>query len=140
VTESVLLADAERAEALLAELKAIGVRIALDDFGTGFSSLSYLKRLPVDMIKIDKSFLDGIPLNVRDCALVDAVLTLGARLDHSIVAEGVETDQQRDWLVRHGCRYLQGFLFSRPVPRAAFLSLCQQRFDVAPSLEASIGF
>lgn len=140
VTESVLLADVERAEELLAELKAIGVSIALDDFGTGFSSLSYLKRLPVDVIKIDKSFIDEIPLNVRDCALVDAVLTLGARLDHSIVAEGVETDGQRDWLVRHGCRYLQGFLFSRPVPRAEFLSLCQQRFNVAPSLEASIGF
>ena len=140
VTESVLLADAERAETLLAELKAIGVRIALDDFGTGFSSLSYLKRLPVDMIKIDKSFIDEIPLNVRDCALVDAVLTLGERLDHLIVAEGVESAEQRDWLVNHGCRQLQGYLFSHPVPRTAFLALSRQCYDVTPSLEASIGF
>ena len=140
VTEGVLLADAERTEALLAELKAIGVSIALDDFGTGFSSLSYLKRLPVDMIKIDKSFIDEIPVNVRDCALVDAVLTLGERLDHAIVAEGVETTQQRDWLVNHGCRYLQGYLFSRAIPRADFLTLSQQRYDTTPSLEASIGF
>ncbi len=140
VTESVLLEDAERAETLLAELQAIGVRIALDDFGTGFSSLSYLKRLPVDMIKIDKSFIDEIPVNVRDCALVDAVLTLGERLDHAIVAEGVESEQQRDWLVNHGCRYLQGYLFSPAVARVDFLALSQQRYDMAPSLETSIGF
>ena len=140
MTESALLEDAERAERLLSDLKALGVRIALDDFGTGFSSLSYLKRLPVDLIKIDKSFIKEIPSNVRDCALVSAVLTLGDRLDHAIVAEGVETVQQRDWLVAHGCRFLQGYLFSKPVPRDVFLALSTQRYDVAPSLDASIGF
>jgi diguanylate cyclase (GGDEF)-like protein len=128
MTESALLEDARRAEQLLAELKALGVRIALDDFGTGFSSLAYLKRLPVDTIKIDKSFLDDIPYGPRDCALVEAILTLGRELGSAIVAEGIEQAQQRDWLVARGCRYLQGYLFSRPVPRDAFLAVCQQTF------------
>lgn len=140
MTESALLEDTARAERLLKALKALGVTIALDDFGTGFSSLSYLKRLPVDLIKIDKSFIDEIPRNMRDCALVDAVLTLGERLNHAIVAEGVESERQRDWLVTHGCRYLQGYLFSRPVPRDRFLALSRQRFDTSPSVQASIGF
>ena len=140
MTESALLEDTERAEKLLRDLKRIGVSIALDDFGTGFSSLSYLKRLPVDLIKIDKSFIDEIPRDVRDCALVDAVLTLGGRLDHAIVAEGVETELQRDWLVGHGCRYLQGYLFSRPLPRADFLALSGRRFATGPSYGSSIGF
>ena len=139
VTESALLQDVGRAEQLLVQLREIGVRVALDDFGTGFSSLSYLKRLPVDVIKVDKSFIDEVPANVRDCALVDAVLTLGDRLDHAIVAEGVETESQRDWLVMHGCRYLQGFLFSRPVPRPRFLDLTDAVFETAPTAVASVG-
>ena len=140
VTESALLQDTQRAEELLAALKDIGVHVALDDFGTGFSSLSYLKRLPIDLIKIDKSFIDEIPGNVRDCALVDAVLTLGDRLEHPIVAEGVETERQRDWLVMHGCRYLQGYLYSKPVPRDAFLELSEQAFETMPSRLASAKF
>jgi EAL domain-containing protein (putative c-di-GMP-specific phosphodiesterase class I) len=133
MTESALLEDAQRAEQLLAELKALGVRIALDDFGTGFSSLAYLKRLPVDTIKIDKSFLDDIPFGPRDCALVEAILTLGRELGSAIVAEGIEQAQQRDWLVARGCRYLQGYLFSRPVPRDAFLALCLETFVTGSS-------
>jgi len=133
MTESALLEDARRAEQLLAELKALGVRIALDDFGTGFSSLAYLKRLPVDTIKIDKSFLDDIPYGPRDCALVEAILTLGRELGSAIVAEGIEQAQQRDWLVERGCRYLQGYLFSRPVPRDAFLAVCQQTYVTGSS-------
>ena len=77
--------------------------IAVDDFGTGFSSLAYLKRLPVDTIKIDKSFLDDIPYGPRDCALVESILTLGRELGSEVVAEGIEQAQQRDWLVDRGC-------------------------------------
>lgn len=128
MTESILLEDAERAEALLAQLRDIGVRIALDDFGTGFSSLSYLKRLPIDLIKIDKSFIDDVPDDPRDCALVEVVLNIGERFDNAIVAEGVETPQQRDWLVAHGCRYLQGYLFSRAVPGAEFVAMSGEVF------------
>ncbi len=129
ITESILLEDAERAERLLAVLKDLGVKIALDDFGTGFSSLSYLKRLPVDVIKIDKSFIDDIPHNPRDCALVGAILELGERLGNGVIAEGVETAEQREWLVSHGCRSLQGFLFSRPVAAGTFLQLAQQAYQ-----------
>ncbi|MGB5570428.1 MAG: bifunctional diguanylate cyclase/phosphodiesterase, partial [Sedimenticolaceae bacterium] len=131
MTESALIEDSVRAELLLASLKDLGVRIALDDFGTGFSSLSYLKRLPVDAIKIDKSFIDDIPTSERDAALVDAILTLGDRLNNDIIAEGVETVQQRDWLVAHGCRYLQGYYFSKPLPQARFLELAVGRCDLA---------
>jgi diguanylate cyclase (GGDEF)-like protein len=136
MTESALLEDARRAEALLASLRQLGVKIALDDFGTGFSSLSYLKRLPVDTIKIDKSFIDDVPQGARDRALVEAILTLGRELGTAIVAEGVEQPQQRDWLVAHGCGYLQGYLFSRPLPRAAFLSFAD-RAPVAPATAGS---
>lgn len=123
MTESALIEDAARAERLLVSLKAIGVQIALDDFGTGFSSLSYLKSLPVDAIKIDKSFIDDLPSGDRSAALVEAVLTLGERLHNDIVAEGVETQAQRDWLVEHGCRFLQGYYFSRPQPQSRFLQI-----------------
>lgn len=132
MTESALLEDTRRAEQLLIELKALGIRIALDDFGTGFSSLAYLKRLPIDTIKIDKSFLDDIPYGPRDCALVEAILTLGRELGSAIVAEGIEQAQQRDWLVAHGCGYLQGYLFSRPLPRDGFLAVSSQTFVTGP--------
>ena len=128
MTESILLEDAGRAEALLAKLREIGVRIALDDFGTGFSSLSYLKRLPIDLIKIDKSFIDDVPDDPRDCALVEVVLNIGERFDNAIVAEGVEQPRQRDWLVAHGCRYLQGYLFSKAVPGVDFIALSDTVF------------
>jgi len=127
MTESALIEDSARGQVLLASLKAIGVQIALDDFGTGFSSLSYLKNLPVDAIKIDKSFIDDLPDGERGGALVEAILTLGERLHNAIIAEGVETVEQRDWLVAHGCRYLQGYYFSRPLPAAEFLALARER-------------
>jgi diguanylate cyclase (GGDEF)-like protein len=122
MTESALIDELKHAEMLLEGLKAIGVRLALDDFGTGFSSLSYLNRLPVDTIKIDKSFIDNLPSSDRDGALVEAILMISRRLEHGIVAEGVETAAQKDWLVERGCRYLQGYHFSRPVPTAEFLA------------------
>ena len=131
MTESALIEDSIRTATLLAELNTIGVKIALDDFGTGFSSLAYLKNLPVDAIKIDKSFIDDLPTGERDAALVDAILTLGDQLGTKIVAEGVETDPQLAWLVAHGCRCVQGFLFSEAVPQADFLALAQSGFPLA---------
>ena len=131
MTESALLQDVQRAERLLNELKALGINIALDDFGTGFSSLAYLKRLPVDTIKIDKTFIDDIPSDSRDCALVDTILNLGRELDKGVVAEGVETEQQRDWLLAHRCAYLQGYLFSRPIPKDQFFALSNTSYIAA---------
>ena len=137
MTESALIEDADRVTALLDALKEIGVKLSIDDFGTGFSSLSYLKRLPVDTIKIDKSFVDGLPRDGRDAALVESVLTLGERLGCSVVAEGVENAEQVRWLARHGCRYLQGYQFSRPLPRARFLAIAAQHFDLPPPFPAA---
>lgn len=133
MTESALIGDATHAVALIQALKGIGVQISLDDFGTGFSSLSYLKRLPVDTIKVDKSFIDGLPHGARDAALVEAVLTLGGRLGNKVVAEGVEEGSQAAWLLEHGCRYMQGHHFSRPVPLEQFLAIVGRRFELLPS-------
>ncbi len=135
MTESALIEDSARTGALLEALKAIGVKIALDDFGTGFSSLSYLKSLPVDSIKIDKSFIDDLPAGGRSGALVESILMLGKRLDNHIVAEGVERQAQLEWLIAHGCRYLQGFHFSPPVPMERFLALAGTRFEISSAYQ-----
>jgi diguanylate cyclase len=116
VTESVLVEDPEASARKLAELKALGVKIAVDDFGTGYSSLEYLRRFPVDCVKIDRSFVRGIPHSTEDMAIVNAVIELGHALGLSVTAEGVETDEQLVKLQRSGCDTAQGFLFSRPEP------------------------
>jgi diguanylate cyclase (GGDEF)-like protein/PAS domain S-box-containing protein len=117
ITESAVMADPAAATVLLERLKAIGVRLAIDDFGVGYSSLSQLKALlPVDTIKIDKSFVDGVPGNGEDQAIVDAVLRLAAGLGLVAVAEGVESVEQVDALLEMGCVLSQGFHFARPQP------------------------
>ncbi|WP_078117760.1 putative bifunctional diguanylate cyclase/phosphodiesterase [Thiosocius teredinicola] len=139
MTESALIEDSKRAECLLGALAQIGVKIALDDFGTGFSSLSYLKHLPVNVIKIDKSFIDDLTHGERDGALVEAILTIGNRLGFDIIAEGVETEEQLNWLLAHGCRYLQGYHFSRPMTQTDFFNQASNLYrmprSVAPPLQ-----
>jgi diguanylate cyclase (GGDEF)-like protein len=114
VTESVLVEDPDASAGKLAALKALGVKIAVDDFGTGYSSLEYLRRFPVDCVKIDRSFVRGIPHSGEDVAIVNAVIDLGHALGLSVTAEGVETDEQLGRLQNDGCDTAQGFLFSRP--------------------------
>jgi diguanylate cyclase (GGDEF)-like protein len=114
VTESVLVEDPEASARKLAELKTLGVKIAVDDFGTGYSSLEYLRRFPVDCVKIDRSFVRGIAHSTEDMAIVNAVIELGHALGLSVTAEGVETDEQLSKLRGNGCDTAQGFLFSRP--------------------------
>jgi EAL domain-containing protein (putative c-di-GMP-specific phosphodiesterase class I) len=97
-------------------LKARGVGFALDDFGTGYSSLSYLKRLPLDQLKIDQSFLHEALSNPRDAAIASVIVALGQRMGMTVIAEGVETQAQRDFLEREGCHNFQGFYFGRPAP------------------------
>jgi len=111
----VLIHDDETALVILHQLRAIGVRIALDDFGTGFSSLSYLKRFPFDKIKIDRCFVSDIELD-GSAAIVQAVVNIAAARDMTTVAEGVETEQQREILRELGCTQMQGYLFSAPKP------------------------
>jgi diguanylate cyclase (GGDEF)-like protein/PAS domain S-box-containing protein len=118
LTESVVLDRIDDVIARMQALKGEGVGFALDDFGTGYSSLSYLKRLPLDEVKIDKAFVRDIAHDPGDAAIVRAVLAMSHSLGLTVVAEGVETPAQRDFLLRHGCERFQGYLFGRPVPIA----------------------
>ncbi|QBG37809.1 EAL domain-containing protein [Litorilituus sediminis] len=115
VTESAFISEPEKAISSMRALAELGVTLALDDFGTGFSSLSYLKNLPLDVIKIDRSFVSGIGQSDADEAIVDTTLVLAERLNMHCIAEGVETEQQLQYLVDKGCHYIQGFLYSKPI-------------------------
>jgi EAL domain-containing protein (putative c-di-GMP-specific phosphodiesterase class I) len=116
VTESSAMENPEAAVAIMRELKGLGVRISIDDFGTGYSSLSHLKRLPFDMLKIDKSFIRDITSDPDDAAIVSAVIAMAHTLKLRVVAEGVETEEQMRFLTDEGCDRVQGWLFSRPMP------------------------
>ena len=97
-------------------LKELGIQLAIDDFGTGFSSLAYLKQFPVDILKIDRSFVDGLGRDPQDAAIVRSVVALAKSLDLSVTAEGIETPAQQTHLIGLGCEQGQGYLFSKPVP------------------------
>jgi diguanylate cyclase (GGDEF)-like protein len=116
ITEAVLIRDDEAALEILHQLRKLGVRIALDDFGTGYSSLSYLQRFPFDKIKIDRSFIRDMSGAGASSSIVQAVVNIAAASDMTTTAEGVETEQQRNWLVILGCTEMQGFLFSPAIP------------------------
>jgi len=116
LTESLLLSDVEDVITKMAALKACGVGFSLDDFGTGYSSLAYLKRLPFEQLKIDRSFVSDVVTNDNDAAITSAIVALARKLGLAVMAEGVETEEQRDFLVRQGCFTYQGYLFGRPVP------------------------
>jgi diguanylate cyclase (GGDEF)-like protein len=115
ITESILMADAARNAEVLRRLRSLGLRIAMDDFGTGYSSLAYLKRFPVDALKIDRSFVDGVGAEAEDSAIVEVIIGLGRVLGMQVIAEGVETESQRDSLAALGCDVGQGFLFGPAV-------------------------
>jgi len=120
ITESMLTHSTEAVIHMMDELHHLGVTLALDDFGTGFSSLSYLKRFPIDTLKIDRSFIIGIPADTDDCAIAGAIVSMSKQLKHRVIAEGVETLEQLDHLRNIGCDEIQGYLFSPPVPAAKF--------------------
>lgn len=123
ITEGVAMQDIARTIAILTELKQLGVKFALDDFGTGFSSLSYLKRFPLDKLKIDQSFVRGLPADENDAAITRAVIALGQSLKLKVIAEGVETREQLALLRDQGCDEYQGNFFSKPVPARDFAKL-----------------
>lgn len=120
LTESTLMMDINEAMAILREIRTLGVRISIDDFGTGYSSLSYLKKLPISELKIDQSFIRDLPNNEDDNMIASAIIALAKSLSLEVVAEGVENQQQLDFLRQHGCDTVQGYLFSKPLPPEQF--------------------
>jgi diguanylate cyclase (GGDEF)-like protein len=126
ITESLLMGDSTKLTPVFEALLALGVGISIDDFGTGYSSLSYLQRFPIDNIKIDRSFIDGIPGNRDSVALTQAIIAMAHALEMSVTAEGVELESQMRFLKDAGCDEMQGFYFSRPISAEAFESLLRQ--------------
>lgn len=126
LTESVVLGNVEEVIDRMKALKRLGVTFSLDDFGTGYSSLSYLRRLPIDQIKIDREFIRDVAHDPDDAAIVEAIIGLGSTLDLPVVAEGVETEEQRRFLREHVCQTYQGYLFGRPMPIAEFEELARR--------------
>ncbi|MES2018555.1 MAG: EAL domain-containing protein [Pseudomonadota bacterium] len=120
ITESTLMRDIERVIDIMDQITALGVSLSLDDFGTGYSSLSYLKRFPIDTLKIDRSFTTGIPEDGNDCAIASTIISIGQQLGHRVIAEGVETAEQLEFLRGAGCDEVQGYLYSRPLAALPF--------------------
>lgn len=127
LTESLLISNVDDTVKKMVALKSFGVSFSLDDFGTGYSSLSYLKRLPLDQLKIDQSFVRDIMTDPNDAAIAQTIVTLAECLGLQVIAEGVETQEQRDFLSTSGCNAYQGYLFSKPVPIADFDAFCRSR-------------
>ena len=127
ITEGTVMGDPNKAVAALRRLKDIGVSISLDDFGTGYSSLSYLKRFPIDVLKIDKSFVDDVTTNSADAAIALSVISLAHNLNMRVIAEGVETREQVQFLTERGCDEMQGYYFSRPIDADGFTALLRER-------------
>jgi len=116
LTESLVLSNIDDTSVKMQALKRIGVRFSMDDFGTGYSSLVYLTKLPFDQVKIDQSFVRNISSRPSDAVIVQTIIGMARNLGLGVVAEGVETEEQRSFLERHGCTNYQGFLFGKPAP------------------------
>ncbi|MEZ4683713.1 MAG: bifunctional diguanylate cyclase/phosphodiesterase [Caldilineaceae bacterium] len=129
ITESLLMEDVEQAIVILHQLHALGVTVALDDFGTGYSSLNYLKRFPLHYLKIDRSFVNGVPDDCNDAAIVRAIVALAKSLQLSVIAEGVENAAQASYLHQIGCFMFQGYYYSRPIPAANFVHLWRENLQ-----------
>jgi EAL domain-containing protein (putative c-di-GMP-specific phosphodiesterase class I) len=126
LTESILLGDVDGAIDVMQRLRARGIRFSIDDFGTGYSSLAYLQSLPINELKIDRSFVHKLPENEGNLAIVRAVVALASALGVKVIAEGVETEDERNALAGNGCQFFQGYLFARPLPAYEFEALLRK--------------
>jgi EAL domain-containing protein (putative c-di-GMP-specific phosphodiesterase class I) len=138
LTESSIMKDPDQAIEKLHELKLMGIKVAIDDFGTGYSSLNYLKRFPIDTLKIDKSFISDVCKDPHDTAIVRAIVTLGHALDLTVVAEGVETREQLEYLNELECDVVQGFLFSKSLSADDFEDLLLEQHRVTSSSDYAV--
>jgi diguanylate cyclase (GGDEF)-like protein len=138
LTESVLVRRDERVVSDLIELKAIGVKLAIDDFGTGYSSLSYLREFPIDVLKIDKSFVDGIAVSEQRLALAQGIVQIARTLQLEVVAEGIESEVQRDLLIAMGCQFGQGYLLAMPMPAQQAETVVRIGARLMPSLPRQV--
>jgi EAL domain-containing protein (putative c-di-GMP-specific phosphodiesterase class I) len=127
ITESVLAEDMVRAGERLRRIQALGVTIAIDDFGTGYSSLTYLREFPVDTLKIDRIFVQDVPSNAAAASLLVSIMDMAGRLGKRTVAEGIETPEQAHFLEKCRCTFLQGYLYSKPLPESEFLAYARAR-------------
>lgn len=127
LTESLFVDDIETAIARMSELNNLGIQFSIDDFGTGYSSLQYIKRMPLSQLKIDRSFISGLETDANDQSIVKMIVVMAQELGMNVIAEGVETVEQRDHLIELGCHYFQGYLFSKPQPIDAFSLLLNQQ-------------
>ena len=123
LTESAVMQDPERTTGLLNQIRDLGILIAIDDLGTGYSSLAYLEKFPIDILKIDISFVQGVTTDKHAAAITSAIIAMAKELEFLIVAEGVEIDGQRQFLSKHHCEEGQGYLFSKPIPAIDFEKL-----------------
>lgn len=138
ITEGVLMRDPLATTRVLTQIKGLGVNIAVDDFGTGYSSLGYLKQFPVDVLKIDRSFVDEVSTNADDAAIVRAIVSMAHNLDIQVVAEGVETAEQLAFLRECECDFVQGYFFSRPVAPAAAVAFAVRHREARPALADTV--
>jgi EAL domain-containing protein (putative c-di-GMP-specific phosphodiesterase class I) len=126
LTEAMVMQSHERAGKVLAAIKELGVRISLADFGIGYSQLAQIKRYPIDTLKVDRSFIRDLEGNVEDRAITEAIIAMGKTLSLTVVAEGVETEEQQAFLTDHACDAMQGFYFSKPIGGNQFASFLRQ--------------
>jgi len=116
VTESQIMNNPDDSIKVLQEISDLGISISIDDFGTGYSSLAYLKKLPIDKLKIDRSFIKDLPQDAEDVAITKTIISLCENLNLKVIAEGVETNEQKKFVIENGCEFIQGYLYSRPLP------------------------
>ena len=131
LTESILMNSSQEITSILGEMKKMGIKLSIDDFGTGYSSLSYLKRFPVDKLKIDQSFVKDISIGGGDSAIVKAIINMGHSLSLRVIAEGVETEDQLNFLTAHDCHEVQGYYYSKPLIAEEFKSFVERHNNLA---------
>jgi EAL domain-containing protein (putative c-di-GMP-specific phosphodiesterase class I) len=137
LTESTLIHEVDSASSILGKLKSLGIQIAIDDFGTGFSSLSYLKQFPFDTLKVDRYFVQNIGQDSENSAITLATIQMAHSLNLKVIAEGVETERELDFLSQHGCDEIQGYFYSRPLAQDSFEKLLASKKSLQDVIQAN---